>query len=110
VPKEAAPKTSTNGVLQDLSDRSRDLQVPFSEALPCLASPNIAIKKTRQFIANCEAQQRSSRNLHIATMASPLLAARAARKAAFNVAGKRFLSDISITRTGKPIMRVEGGR
>ncbi|KAM0243867.1 hypothetical protein ACHAP5_006819 [Fusarium lateritium] len=43
-------------------------------------------------------------------MASPLLAARAARKAAFNVAGKRFLSDISITRTGKPIMRVEGGR
>ncbi|CEI40126.1 unnamed protein product [Fusarium venenatum] len=43
-------------------------------------------------------------------MASPLLAARVARKAALNVAGKRFLSDISITRTGKPIMRVEGGR
>ncbi|KAL6923826.1 hypothetical protein FSHL1_001075 [Fusarium sambucinum] len=43
-------------------------------------------------------------------MASPLLAARVARKAVFNVAGKRFLSDISITRTGKPIMRVEGGR
>ncbi|KAH7212365.1 putative N6-adenine methyltransferase-domain-containing protein [Fusarium oxysporum Fo47] len=43
-------------------------------------------------------------------MASPLFAARAARKAAFNVAGKRYLSDISITRTGKPIMRVEGGR
>ncbi|RFN52020.1 nadh-ubiquinone oxidoreductase 40 kda subunit, mitochondrial [Fusarium flagelliforme] len=43
-------------------------------------------------------------------MASPLLAARVARKATFNVAGKRFLSDISITRTGKPIMRVEGGR
>ncbi|KAM0360260.1 hypothetical protein HYE67_006356 [Fusarium culmorum] len=43
-------------------------------------------------------------------MASPLLAARVARKTAFNVAGKRFLSDISITRTGKPIMRVEGGR
>ncbi|CAG2011884.1 unnamed protein product, partial [Fusarium graminearum] len=45
-----------------------------------------------------------------ATMASPLLAARVVRKTAFNVAGKRFLSDISITRTGKPIMRVEGGR
>ncbi|GKU02678.1 nadh-ubiquinone oxidoreductase 40 kda mitochondrial [Fusarium langsethiae] len=43
-------------------------------------------------------------------MASPLLAARVARKASFNVAGKRLLSDISITRTGKPIMRVEGGR
>ncbi|KAI1041466.1 hypothetical protein LB505_005585 [Fusarium chuoi] len=43
-------------------------------------------------------------------MASPLFAARAAHKAAFNVAGKRYLSDISITRTGKPIMRVEGGR
>ncbi|KAF4334557.1 NADH-ubiquinone oxidoreductase 40 kDa subunit mitochondrial [Fusarium beomiforme] len=43
-------------------------------------------------------------------MASPLFAARAARKAAFNVAGKRYLSDISITRTGKPIIRVEGGR
>lgn len=45
-----------------------------------------------------------------AKMASPLFAARAAHKAAFNVAGKRYLSDISITRTGKPIMRVEGGR
>ncbi|KAF5008809.1 hypothetical protein FDECE_4922 [Fusarium decemcellulare] len=43
-------------------------------------------------------------------MASPLLAARSARNVAFNVAGKRFLSDISITRTGKPIIRVEGGR
>ncbi|KAF5548463.1 NADH-ubiquinone oxidoreductase 40 kDa subunit mitochondrial [Fusarium napiforme] len=43
-------------------------------------------------------------------MASPLFAARAARKAAFSVAGKRYLSDISITRTGKPIIRVEGGR
>ncbi|KAF4983817.1 hypothetical protein FZEAL_854 [Fusarium zealandicum] len=43
-------------------------------------------------------------------MVSPLFAARSARKAAVNIAGKRFLSDISITRTGKPIMRVEGGR
>ncbi|KAF5677287.1 nadh-ubiquinone oxidoreductase 40 kda mitochondrial [Fusarium heterosporum] len=43
-------------------------------------------------------------------MVSPLLAARVARNATFNVAGKRLLSDLSITRTGKPIMRVEGGR
>jgi len=44
------------------------------------------------------------------SMASPLSAARSARKVVHNVAGKRFLSDISITRTGKPIIRVEGGR
>lgn len=43
-------------------------------------------------------------------MASPLSAARAARKSVHTVVGKRFLSDISITRTGKPIIRVEGGR
>ncbi|KAG5913576.1 NADH-ubiquinone oxidoreductase 40 kDa subunit [Claviceps capensis] len=33
-----------------------------------------------------------------------------ARKALPSVAGKRWLSDVSITRTGKPILRVEGGR
>jgi NADH dehydrogenase (ubiquinone) 1 alpha subcomplex subunit 9 len=43
-------------------------------------------------------------------MVSPLFAARSARNVALNVTGKRFLSDISITRTGKPIIRVEGGR
>ncbi|KAF7544262.1 hypothetical protein G7Z17_g10094 [Cylindrodendrum hubeiense] len=43
-------------------------------------------------------------------MASPLAAARSARKVAHNVAGKRLLSDIAITRTGKPIIRLEGGR
>lgn len=43
-----------------------------------------------------------------AKMASPLAAAR--RTVAFNAAAKRQLSDISITRTGKPIVRVEGGR
>ncbi|KAK0384223.1 hypothetical protein NLU13_8311 [Sarocladium strictum] len=43
-------------------------------------------------------------------MVSPLVAARSAGKAAHNVAGKRFLSDITITRTGKPILRTEGGR
>jgi NADH dehydrogenase (ubiquinone) 1 alpha subcomplex subunit 9 len=43
-------------------------------------------------------------------MVSPLVAARMAGKAAHNVAGKRFLSDITITRTGKPILRTEGGR
>ncbi|KPM38548.1 NADH-ubiquinone oxidoreductase subunit, mitochondrial [Neonectria ditissima] len=43
-------------------------------------------------------------------MASPLSVARSARKVAHNVAGKRLLSDISITRTGKPIIRIEGGR
>lgn len=34
----------------------------------------------------------------------------AARRAAHKATGKRLLSDISITRTGKPIIRVEGGR
>ncbi|KAK7416952.1 Protein-lysine N-methyltransferase efm5 [Neonectria punicea] len=43
-------------------------------------------------------------------MASPLFVARSARKVAHNVAGRRLLSDISITRTGKPIIRIEGGR
>ncbi|KYK55859.1 NADH-ubiquinone oxidoreductase 40 kDa subunit-like protein [Drechmeria coniospora] len=43
-------------------------------------------------------------------MASPLSAARSSRKLAQNMAGRRFASDISITRTGKPITRVEGGR
>jgi NADH dehydrogenase (ubiquinone) 1 alpha subcomplex subunit 9 len=43
-------------------------------------------------------------------MASPLAAARAARRVTPNIAGKRFLSDVHITRTGKPILRVEGGR
>ncbi|KAI9150168.1 NADH-ubiquinone oxidoreductase subunit [Paramyrothecium foliicola] len=43
-------------------------------------------------------------------MASPLSAARTARRFAPNIAGKRFLSDVHITRTGKPILRVEGGR
>ncbi|KEY64763.1 hypothetical protein S7711_05413 [Stachybotrys chartarum IBT 7711] len=43
-------------------------------------------------------------------MVSPLVAARSARTIAGNVAGKRYLSDISITRTGKPILRIEGGR
>ncbi|KAF4512163.1 hypothetical protein G6O67_001337 [Ophiocordyceps sinensis] len=43
-------------------------------------------------------------------MASPLAAARSARTVAFNAVAKRQLSDISINRTGKPIVRVEGGR
>lgn len=43
-------------------------------------------------------------------MVSPLFAARSARRVAQNVGGKRFLSDITITRTGKPIYRGEGGR
>ncbi|QUC19618.1 uncharacterized protein UV8b_03859 [Ustilaginoidea virens] len=37
-------------------------------------------------------------------------AARAASQAAHKAAGRRFVSDVSITRTGKPILRVEGGR
>ncbi|KJZ76185.1 NADH-ubiquinone oxidoreductase 40 kDa subunit [Hirsutella minnesotensis 3608] len=43
-------------------------------------------------------------------MASPFTAARSARKLSYNAMAKRLLSDISITRTGKPIIRVEGGR
>ncbi|KAI5460255.1 putative N6-adenine methyltransferase-domain-containing protein [Mariannaea sp. PMI_226] len=43
-------------------------------------------------------------------MASPLSALRSARMASRHVSGKRLLSDIAITRTGKPIIRVEGGR
>ncbi|KAH8670467.1 hypothetical protein BGZ61DRAFT_459421 [Ilyonectria robusta] len=43
-------------------------------------------------------------------MASPLSAVRSARQVAHNVAGNRLLSDIAITRTGKPIIRLEGGR
>ncbi|KAH7129313.1 NADH-ubiquinone oxidoreductase 40 kDa subunit-like protein [Dactylonectria estremocensis] len=43
-------------------------------------------------------------------MASPLSAMRSARKITHSVAGRRLLSDIAITRTGKPIIRTEGGR
>lgn len=46
----------------------------------------------------------------VARMASPSIAGRSARAAVHTVVGKRFLSDIAITRTGKPILRVEGGR
>ncbi|GAB0131856.1 NADH-ubiquinone oxidoreductase 40 kDa subunit [Epichloe bromicola] len=40
----------------------------------------------------------------------PLYAVRPARQAAHNTISRRWLSDVSITRTGKPILRVEGGR
>ncbi|VUC34558.1 unnamed protein product [Clonostachys rosea] len=43
-------------------------------------------------------------------MAASLTATRRACQATRSVAGKRFLSDITITRTGKPILRTEGGR
>ncbi|CAI6095443.1 unnamed protein product [Clonostachys chloroleuca] len=43
-------------------------------------------------------------------MATSLTATRRACQATRSVAGKRFLSDITITRTGKPILRIEGGR
>jgi NADH dehydrogenase (ubiquinone) 1 alpha subcomplex subunit 9 len=43
-------------------------------------------------------------------MAPSLAAARTAGKTARTLAGKRYLSDITITRTGKPIIRLEGGR
>ncbi|CAG9980775.1 unnamed protein product [Clonostachys byssicola] len=43
-------------------------------------------------------------------MATSLTATRRACQATRSVAGKRFLSDITITRTGKPILRTEGGR
>lgn len=43
-------------------------------------------------------------------MAPSLAAARTAGKTVRNLAGTRYLSDITITRTGKPIIRVEGGR
>ncbi|KAJ3499754.1 hypothetical protein NLG97_g81 [Lecanicillium saksenae] len=43
-------------------------------------------------------------------MVSSLIAARSARNIVPNAAGKRLLSDIAITRTGKPIIRTEGGR
>ncbi|KAI6779464.1 NADH-ubiquinone oxidoreductase-like protein [Emericellopsis cladophorae] len=43
-------------------------------------------------------------------MVPSLAAARSATTAARHVAGRRFLSDIAITRTGKPILRTEGGR
>ncbi|KFH41305.1 NADH-ubiquinone oxidoreductase-like protein [Hapsidospora chrysogenum ATCC 11550] len=43
-------------------------------------------------------------------MVPSLVAARSAARAAHNIAGRRYLSDIAITRTGKPILRIEGGR
>jgi NADH dehydrogenase (ubiquinone) 1 alpha subcomplex subunit 9 len=43
-------------------------------------------------------------------MAPSLAAARTAGKTARTLAGRRYLSDVTITRTGKPIIRVEGGR
>ncbi|KAJ6788904.1 hypothetical protein PWT90_00115 [Aphanocladium album] len=43
-------------------------------------------------------------------MVLSLVAARSARNIVPNAAGKRFLSEIAITRTGKPIIRTEGGR
>ncbi|KAG9251691.1 uncharacterized protein F5Z01DRAFT_662673 [Emericellopsis atlantica] len=43
-------------------------------------------------------------------MVPSLAAARSATTAARHVAGRRLLSDIAITRTGKPILRTEGGR
>ncbi|TQV98333.1 hypothetical protein V2A60_007919 [Cordyceps javanica] len=43
-------------------------------------------------------------------MVSSLIAARSARTIAPKTAPKRWLSDIAITRTGKPIIRTEGGR
>ncbi|KAG8424246.1 S-adenosylmethionine-dependent lysine methyltransferase, variant 2 [Metarhizium acridum] len=43
-------------------------------------------------------------------MSYPLYAARSARQATHNAICRRFASDISVTRTGKPILRVEGGR
>lgn len=46
----------------------------------------------------------------ISRMVTALSAARLAARTAPNVSGKRMLSDISITRTGKPIIRSEGGR
>merc|ERR1712000_354848 len=49
--------------------------------------------------------------IHAATKMVPsLAAARSATTAARHVAGRRLLSDIAITRTGKPILRTEGGR
>ncbi|KAF1737022.1 NADH-ubiquinone oxidoreductase subunit, mitochondrial [Beauveria bassiana] len=43
-------------------------------------------------------------------MVSSVIAARSARTIVPNAAPKRLLSDIAITRTGKPIIRTEGGR
>jgi len=45
-------------------------------------------------------------------MASPAAAFRSGRKFAVHLAGQqtRFLSDVAITRTGKPILRTQGGR
>ncbi|OAA73756.1 NAD(P)-binding domain protein [Cordyceps fumosorosea ARSEF 2679] len=43
-------------------------------------------------------------------MVPSLIAARSARTVIPNAAPKRLLSDIAITRTGKPIIRTEGGR
>ncbi|KAI0475021.1 hypothetical protein GGR56DRAFT_644226 [Xylariaceae sp. FL0804] len=43
-------------------------------------------------------------------MASLPTAVRSSRKLAFNLTQTRRISDVTITRTGKPIMRVQGGR
>ncbi|OAR05968.1 hypothetical protein LLEC1_01302 [Akanthomyces lecanii] len=43
-------------------------------------------------------------------MVSSLISARSARSIIPNAAQKRLLSDIAVTRTGKPIIRTEGGR
>lgn len=43
-------------------------------------------------------------------MAPALSAARIAGRTVQTTKGHRLLSDVAITRTGKPILRVEGGR
>lgn len=72
------------------------------------ASPNIAVATNQGQLRGIAAFSRALQT--IASMASPLSAVRSARQVAHNVAGKRLLSDIAITRTGKPIIRLEGGR
>ncbi|KAG5985319.1 NADH-ubiquinone oxidoreductase 40 kDa subunit [Claviceps digitariae] len=51
-----------------------------------------------------------SSNQDSKTMYTTLNSMRTARRAVHNAIDKRWLSDVSITRTGKPILRVEGGR
>ncbi|PHH71734.1 hypothetical protein CDD83_5109 [Cordyceps sp. RAO-2017] len=43
-------------------------------------------------------------------MAPPFILAPLARRAAISTRGNRLLSDVSVTRTSKPIIRVDGGR
>ncbi|KAK8109104.1 NAD(P)-binding domain protein [Apiospora sp. TS-2023a] len=43
-------------------------------------------------------------------MASFATAARSTQRVVFNVAQRRAISDVAITRTGKPILRTQGGR